>query len=38
MPFGGQIGHERLIDFDERRRGICGLVHVEAPRAAADLV
>ena len=33
-----QDGQEALIDFAERRRGICGLVHVEAPRASADLV
>src|SRR3954447_3177406 len=26
------VVEERLVHFAERRRGICGLVHVEAPR------
>ena len=33
-----QNGQEVLVDFGERRRGICRLVHVEAPGASADLV
>jgi hypothetical protein len=32
-----EVVEERLVHFVERRRGICGLVHVEAPRASADL-
>ena len=34
----GEVVKERLVHFFERRRGICGLVHVEAPSASADLV
>ena len=30
-----QDSEEVLVDLAERRRGICGLVHVEAPSASA---
>jgi site-specific recombinase XerD len=33
-----EVVEERLVDFVERRRGICGFVHSEAPGASADLV
>ena len=32
-----EVVEERLVDFGERRGGIPGLVHVEAPSASADL-
>jgi hypothetical protein len=37
-PLRRQVVEERLLDFFERRRGIRGLVHDEAPPASGDLV